>query len=147
MTSNLGYTSLNEISPTPDDVMRAVRGHFRPELMNRLDDVVQFRPLELSHIHTVVVLMLTQLRNTLIKEREIGLIWDDAVAAWLATRGYDPQLGARPVARLIDREVGDVISEKLLMRNVKATEDIIMMIENDRLVFVVQGSETRLEGE
>ena len=146
MTSNLGYTSLNEIPPTPDDVLRAVRGHFRPEFMGRLD-VVQFRPLELTHIHTIVALMLTEMRNTLIKERDIGLIWDDAVVAWLANRDYDPKLGARPVARVIDREVGDVISEKLLMRQVDPTDEIIIMVENDRLVFVIQGRKTNFKGE
>jgi ATP-dependent Clp protease ATP-binding subunit ClpC len=147
MTSNLGYTSLNQATPTTDEVLRAVHGHFRPELLNRLDDIVQFRPLEMNHIQAIVALMLTHFRKMLLRERNVGLIWDDAVVAWLATRGYDAQLGARPVARVIYREVSNVITDKILFGEVKASEDIIITVENDRLVFGVQGRETYIEGD
>ncbi len=116
MTSNLGSEL---IDPTVDDdairdrVMAVVRGHFRPEFLNRVDDIVVFHRLSKEDIRRIVDLQLTVLRRRL-ADRRVDLELTDAAADWLADQGYDPSYGARPLKRLIQREIADKLAMAIL---------------------------------
>ena len=86
--------------------MAAVRAHFKPELLNRLDDVVVFDPLSVDELGRIVDLQVRALADRL-TERRLGLEVTDAAREWLALEGFDPAYGARPLRRLVQREIGD----------------------------------------
>jgi ATP-dependent Clp protease ATP-binding subunit ClpB len=125
MTSNIGseyllegVTSGGEIKPDArDNVMRALRSGFRPEFLNRVDDVVLFKPLTEAEIERVVQLMLGQLRNRL-AERQVGLNLSEDAVRFIARQGYDPVYGARPLRRFIAREVETRIARALVAGDV-----------------------------
>ncbi|MBD9697914.1 AAA family ATPase [Flavimobilis sp. GY10621] len=117
MTSNLGSHAL--VDPTISDeakheaVMAAVRAHFKPELLNRLDDVVIFDPLSVDELGRIVDLQVRALADRL-TERRLGLEVTDAAREWLALEGFDPAYGARPLRRLVQREIGDRLARLVL---------------------------------
>ncbi|MGO0577183.1 ATP-dependent chaperone ClpB [Ornithinimicrobium panacihumi] len=117
MTSNLGSQFL--IDPTTDaetkrdQVMATVRTAFKPEFLNRLDEVVVFDPLSKDELAHIVGLQVDQLQRRL-ADRRITLSVDEQAAAWLADRGYDPAYGARPLRRLVQTEIGDRLARALL---------------------------------
>ncbi|MCF2706110.1 ATP-dependent chaperone ClpB [Arcanobacterium haemolyticum] len=122
LTSNLGSQALTD--PTLDDtakheaVMAAVRSAFKPEFINRLDDVIVFDPLSLDEIGKIVDLQVMQLADRL-GSRRITLDVTSAAREYLAMDGYDPAYGARPLRRLIQREIGDQLARELLGGQVK----------------------------
>jgi len=126
MTSNIGseyllegVTSDGEIKPDARDrVMAAMRAHFRPEFLNRLDDIVLFKPLTQAEIEHVVELMLHDLRGRL-AERQISLAVTDGALRFIAEQGFDPVYGARPLRRFIAREVETRIGRALLAGEVR----------------------------
>jgi ATP-dependent Clp protease ATP-binding subunit ClpB len=107
MTSNLGGGAEERV------VMDVVRNHFKPEFLNRIDEIVVFHRLGEAHIEHIVRLQVEQLRARL-AERNLGLELTDAALAHLAQVGYDPDFGARPLKRVIQREVSDPIALALL---------------------------------
>ncbi len=107
MTSNLGGGADEAV------VMNVVRNHFKPEFLNRIDEIVVFHRLGEAHIERIVGLQVEQLRLRL-AERNLGLELSDTALAHLATTGYDPDFGARPLKRVIQREVSDPIALALL---------------------------------
>jgi ATP-dependent Clp protease ATP-binding subunit ClpB len=107
MTSNLGGGADEAI------VMNMVRNHFKPEFLNRIDEIVVFHRLSEEHIERIVEIQVEQLRQRL-AERNLGLELTDAALAHLATTGYDPDFGARPLKRVLQREVSDPIALALL---------------------------------
>jgi ATP-dependent Clp protease ATP-binding subunit ClpB len=117
LTSNLGSQFL--VDPVLDDaakrdaVMAAVRTAFKPEFLNRLDDVVLFDALSLAEIGEIVELQIGHLARRL-ADRRLTLEVSDAAREWLAIEGYDPAYGARPLRRLVQREIGDRLATKLL---------------------------------
>ncbi len=117
MTSNLGSHFL--IDPTMAEsakheaVMAAVRATFKPELLNRLDEVVIFDPLSTDDLSRIVELQVEALAKRL-EDRRIGLEVTAAAREWLAVTGYDPAYGARPLRRLVQREIGDRLARALL---------------------------------
>ncbi|WP_329079728.1 MULTISPECIES: ATP-dependent chaperone ClpB [unclassified Streptosporangium] len=121
MTSNLGsmyllegVTSTGEIKPdAKQQVMAELRSHFRPEFLNRVDDIVIFKPLTPEEIERIVGLMFVELRNRL-DQRGIRLEVTEAALGYIAERGYDPVYGARPLRRFIAREVETRIGRALL---------------------------------
>ena len=96
-----------------DAVMKAVKDVFRPEFINRVDELIVFHPLTEVEIRAIAGMMLGQVASRL-KERAIALTWDDEVVEKLAREGYDVKFGARPLRRLIQRTVEDTLSEELL---------------------------------
>ena len=122
LTSNLGSPIL--IDPTlsseqkREQVMAIVRQAFRPEFLNRLDDVVMFEPLSESDLAQIVELTIDALQRRL-RDRRLTLAVTPDARAWLAERGYDPVFGARPLRRLIQREVQDKLAMALLSGNVR----------------------------
>ncbi|AWB84721.1 ATP-dependent chaperone ClpB [Corynebacterium liangguodongii] len=107
LTSNLGAGGDRE------QIMDAVKHHFKPEFINRLDDVVVFEPLTTDQLVGIVDIQLDQLADRL-SARRLTLQVSDAAKAWLAERGYDPAYGARPLRRLIQQAIGDRLAKELL---------------------------------
>jgi len=108
MTSNIGSQHIIDLGVSEQDEMRsrvteALRSHFKPEFLNRIDDVVIFNPLGQEQIGYILEIQLDELRGRL-AERRISLELSDEAISFLATRGYDPQYGARPLKRLLQRE-------------------------------------------
>ena len=119
LTSNLGSQAIAELPETSDieaarpAVMRAVRERFRPEFLNRLDEVVLFRRLARGDMAHIVDIQLIRLRK-LLEDRNITLELDDSAREWLAEAGYDPAYGARPLKRVIQRSLQDKLAGLLL---------------------------------
>src|SRR5213082_1848560 len=119
MTSNMGSEYLVNLPDGADierarpAVMDAVRGAFRPEFLNRLDEVLLFRRLSRDDMKGIVTIQLERLKQ-LLTDRKITLEIDGAAASWLATAGYDPVYGARPLKRVIQRELQNPLAQQLL---------------------------------
>ena len=133
MTTNLGTRDINKgvmtgfqssDSLTHDyDRMKSkvneeLRQHFRPEFLNRVDEIVVFPPLTRDDIKTIVDLMIGRLRLRM-QEQDMGLQITDEARELLAERGYDPVLGARPLRRVIQRDIEDAVSERILFGTIK----------------------------
>ncbi|SIT81825.1 ATP-dependent chaperone ClpB [Pontibaca methylaminivorans] len=123
LTSNLGSQALSRLPEGADaadakrDVMDAVRAHFRPEFLNRLDEIVIFDRLSRDNMDGIVDIQLRRLQNRL-AGRKIALELDEAAHKWLADEGYDPVFGARPLKRVIQRSLQDPLAELLLAGDV-----------------------------
>ncbi|AWK86218.1 ATP-dependent chaperone ClpB [Azospirillum thermophilum] len=124
MTSNLGSEVLanqpegQDSSAVRDEVMEVVRAHFRPEFLNRLDEILLFHRLDRSHMGGIVTIQLGRLTRML-ADREITLEVDEAATRWLAEAGYDPVYGARPLKRVIQRELQNPLATLILEGRVK----------------------------
>ena len=94
-------------------VMDQVRAHFRPEFLNRIDEIILFRRLGREQMSGIVRIQLQRLEK-LMADRRLTLSLDDSALAWLADRGYDPVYGARPLKRVIQKDLVDPIARKLL---------------------------------
>jgi ATP-dependent Clp protease ATP-binding subunit ClpC len=116
-----------------DSVMKEVKELFRPEFINRVDELIVFHPLTEDEIHRITDLMLSQVADRL-REQEITLTWDQKVTDKLARDGYDPKYGARPLRRLIQRTVEDTLSEELLKGEVQLGQEIMLTVKDDRVV-------------
>ena len=144
LTSNLGSQFL--VDPTlsqeqrRESVMGAVRSTFRPEFLNRLDEVVQFTALSEEELARIVDLQVAALAGRL-KDRRIGLSTTPAAADWLARTGYDPLYGARPLRRLIQTEIGDQLARDLLAGRVREGENVVVDVNaaGDGLVLAAAG--------
>ncbi|MGZ4749016.1 MAG: ATP-dependent Clp protease ATP-binding subunit, partial [Oryzihumus sp.] len=129
MTSNLGSQFL--IDPTlPQDVkheavMSAVRTSFKPEFLNRLDEVVVFDPLSTEELSRIVDLQVAALARRL-SDRRIALEVTDAAKEWLAITGYDPAYGARPLRRLVQTQIGDRLARALLAGEVRDGQTVVV---------------------
>lgn len=146
MTSNLGAEYLvnqpegQDTDAVRDEVMGAVRSHFRPEFLNRLDEIVLFHRLQRSQMADIVKIQLERLRS-LLSDRKITLNLDDSALGWLAQKGYDPAYGARPLKRIIQKDVQDPLAERLLSGDVMDGQTVDVSAGADRLLFQVAGSE------
>jgi len=124
LTSNLGSQALSalpeggDMESARDQVMAAVRGHFRPEFLNRLDEIVLFDRLSRANMDGIVDIQLGILERRL-SSRGITLNVDESAQTWLADRGYDPVYGARPLKRVIQKAVQDQLAEEILSGKVK----------------------------
>ncbi|MEO8584535.1 MAG: ATP-dependent chaperone ClpB [Acidobacteriota bacterium] len=118
MTSNVGSLIIQELSGVDDKLLKTrveaeLRNHFRPEFLNRIDDIVVFRRLDLVDIEKIVELQLRYV-GELVAARGVKLAWTEAVKTWLAREAYDPVYGARPLKRNIQKLVQDPLALKLL---------------------------------
>jgi len=148
MTSNLGSDVIrdkmekfdNSLPVEEEELLRKeillmIRKFMRPEFLNRIDEIVMFSPLNRYQIKEVVEIQLSgiiQLLNT----RSISLSVDENVIGWLAEKGYDPQLGARPVKRLIQRELVDKISKEIIAGNIVKEDKIIIDVKADEILIL-----------
>ncbi len=141
MTSNLGSAQLldgideaGNISPLAEEaVMNVVRGHFRPEFLNRLDEIIMFKPLTKDNIGNIITLMIKDL-NSRLKDRELSVELSDAATAFIVEHGYDPVYGARPLKRFLQKHV-ETLSAKLILADEVQMGDVIYIdVEEDKLV-------------
>ena len=141
MTSNIGSEFLLEgidaagiaSESSRAQVMMALRDHFRPEFLNRVDETVLFKPLTESVIVGVIELFLSELSQRLL-EQQIGLALTDAAKAWLATNGYDPVYGARPLKRFIQQQLETPLARMLIAGEVLPGEEISVDVLDGSLV-------------
>jgi len=115
------------------DVMDAVRAHFRPEFLNRLDETIIFDRLGRADMDGIVDIQMARLLKRL-AGRKITLDLDDAARKWLADEGYDPVFGARPLKRVIQRTVQDPLAEMLLAGDVKDGDTVTVRAGADGLI-------------
>jgi ATP-dependent Clp protease ATP-binding subunit ClpB len=140
MTSNVGSQWIKElgIDNARDRVMEEVNRIFRPEFLNRIDEIILFRALTKEHLRQIVDLQLNSLRKRL-KERNIELEVTEAAKLRLAEEGYDPVLGARPLKRVIQRRIQNVLAMKLLRGEIHDGQRVVIDVGPDgELVFTAQ---------
>ena len=123
MTSNLGSAEKSK------DAREMLKGFFRPEFINRLDEIIVFHPLSKDNIRQIVEIQLKHLQNRL-ADRHIELKLDDKAKDWLADNGYDEEFGARPLKRLIQQDVENPLAIKLLNGEIK--DDSVVDISADK---------------
>ncbi|HTE74773.1 MAG TPA: AAA family ATPase, partial [Actinomycetes bacterium] len=131
---NLGFAASDDVK-TGYERMKAkvqdeLKQHFRPEFLNRIDDIVVFHQLTPEEIITIVDLMLAKLDERL-RDKDMGLELTPAAKELLAKKGYDPVLGARPLRRTIQREIEDVLSEKILFGEVRPGQIVLVGTEGE----------------
>jgi ATP-dependent Clp protease ATP-binding subunit ClpB len=140
MTSNLGSQRIQELAGAQNyarmkaEVMEIVAQHFRPEFINRIDDVVVFHPLEPEHIRRIVDIQLQYLHRRL-AERDIGLTLDAAARDRLAQAGFDPVYGARPLKRAIQQQLENPLAQRILRGDFGPGDIIRVSAEADGLAF------------
>ena len=139
MTSNLGSHKIfdmagDEYEEIKSAVMESVNAHFRPEFINRIDEIVVFHPLGQSQMAGIASIQLDRLRARL-KERELGLVLSDEAMNELVSVGYDPVFGARPLKRAIVQEIENPLAQKLLAGEFVAGDTISVGVENGVLTF------------
>ena len=138
LTSNLGSQALSQLPEGSDavdakrDVMDAVRAHFRPEFLNRLDEIVLFDRLSRANMDGIVEIQLGILEKRL-SDRKIGLAVDEAAKRWLGDKGYDPVYGARPLKRVIQKALQDPLAEMLLGGAIRDGETVEVTAGEDGL--------------
>jgi len=144
MTSNIGSLSLAGDLSAPDrfkraseQVMTALRGHFKPEFLNRVDDIVVFRPLGTEQLTKIVDLRLEDLK-LLLADRKVTLELTESAKHALFTSGYDPAYGARPLKRAIQRMIQDPLAMKILDGEVLHGDHVVVDSKEDKLTFEVQ---------
>jgi ATP-dependent Clp protease ATP-binding subunit ClpB len=139
MTSNLGSSYIQELARWEEEemkkrVMEALRAHFRPEFLNRIDDVIIFHGLTRSQLKEIVEIQVEHLRKRL-EAQKIAIRLTDEAKDHLASEGYDPAFGARPLKRVIQREVQNPLSLKLLDGTFKEGDQVIAEMKEGRLSF------------
>lgn len=153
MTSNIGSPIIQErfegvteenllavTETTKIEVMELLRKTIRPEFLNRIDEIIMFKPLLRSEIKEIVALQLRQLDSMLL-ERNIRMHYSDALLEWLAEEGFDPQFGARPLKRVIQREIVNALSKKILAGEVQGDDVIYVDTFDGEVVFTNKAEE------
>lgn len=146
MTSNIGSHLIQEafekyaddtekaVDRSKDEVLQLLKQSVRPEFLNRIDDVIMFTPLTAENIQNIVQLQLRSVIKMVAKE---GIVLDatDEAIDYLARKGYDPQYGARPVKRVLQKEVLNRLSKEILSGNIHKNSMILLDAFDDNLVF------------
>ena len=134
LTSNLGAHALQDAALTEqekhDRVMQVVRASFKPEFLNRLDDIVLFDALSREQLGSIVTLQIQEVAERL-AERRIELQVDEAATRWLAEEGFDPMYGARPLKRLVQKEIGDGLARLILRGQVQDGQTVTVTTAAD----------------
>jgi ATP-dependent Clp protease ATP-binding subunit ClpB len=140
MTSNLGAEYLvnlgehEDVDKVRDEVMAVVKASFRPEFLNRVDEVILFHRLRRQDMDKIVEIQLKRLEK-LLADRKITLDLDETAIKWLADKGYDPAYGARPLKRVMQKELQDPLAEKILLGDIKDGSTVVITAGSDRLNF------------
>jgi ATP-dependent Clp protease ATP-binding subunit ClpB len=136
MTSNIGSHYIMDLGAEAAEprVLEALRQHFRPEFLNRVDDIITFHKLSQADLIRIVEIQLQRLQK-LLAERKINLVVTNAVKQYLAEAGYDPTFGARPLKRAIQRELQDPLAMALLAGEVREGTTIRADYHEDTIVF------------
>ena len=134
LTSNIGSQFLLEASEEAERLVQAaLRQHFKPELLNRMDDIIMFHALSNEHFHKIAWKYVKQLQDR-VAEQEITLSVDSEVVDWIVKHGSDPQFGARPLKRFVQRHLETIVARELLKGEVTAGGNLSIALENEELV-------------
>jgi ATP-dependent Clp protease ATP-binding subunit ClpB len=143
LTSNLGSMVIADPTLSEDQrreaVLAVVRGHFKPEFLNRLDDIVVFSALAGDHLKSIVDIQLVRLARRL-ADRRLTLDVADAARDWLASNGYDPVYGARPLRRLIQTAIGDQLARALLGGEIRDGGHVVVDLADDKRTLTVRAA-------
>jgi ATP-dependent Clp protease ATP-binding subunit ClpB len=147
MTSNMGSHIIQEnfenvteknkdevVEKTKDEVMILLRQTIRPEFLNRIDEVIMFQPLMKKEIKGIIRIQLDNLKQ-MVAQSGINLQFSDYALDYLAENGYDPQFGARPLKRLIQKEIVNQLSKKILMADIDKTKPVLVDVFDGVVVF------------
>lgn len=155
MTSNLGSDLLMEKlekskkTMSKEEIMAildpVIKMHFRPEFLNRLDDILPFLPLRREDMEKIVSIQLEQLRHRTL-EREIKLSWTEEVVTLLADQGYDPFFGARPLKRLIQQKVVNLLSKGILEGKIRSDNSVELLVKEGEIHYLVKTKESEASG-
>lgn len=141
MTSNLGSREILNLSGdekrTREAVMQILREYFKPEFLNRIDEIVIFRQLSREQINQIIDLQIERLQQSL-QDRDIRIILEDSAKELIAREGYDPTFGARPLKRTIQTLIQNPLAMKLLSGEIKSGQTIRIIAENDQLKFITE---------
>ena len=145
MTSNLGaeriqaHARRDEVfEELKEDLMQLLRSHFRPEFLNRIDEIIVFRSLTKEQVVRIAGLLLDRVARRL-RAQHIEVTFTDDAVAHLAERGFDPEFGARPLQRTIQREVENELSRMLLGGELSEGDAVTVALEKGRLAMAVSG--------
>jgi ATP-dependent Clp protease ATP-binding subunit ClpC len=144
MTSNVGAdrilkatTAGRDLEELREPLMQQLNQHFRPEFLNRIDEIIIFRGLDRVQLRQITALLLEQTRRRL-RAQNVTLTLTDAATDWLANRGYQPEFGARPLRRTIQREVDRKLSRTLLGGQINPGDTVTVDVRDGALDFEVQ---------
>ena len=140
MTSNLGSAYLLEgidengdINPACEEaVMNELRGNFRPEFLNRLDEIIMFKPLTKDNIGNIITLLMKDLNKRLV-DREVTVELTEEASQYIVDHGYDPVYGARPLKRFLQKHVETLSAKLILADEVRAGDTILIDVDGDKL--------------
>ena len=140
MTSNLGSSEIMKAQGSMDreKLQQMLMNFFRPEFLNRVDDIVVFKPLQAEQIKEIVKLVLKELGERLNKQLELTLTYTDEAVAYLAKAGFDPAFGARPLKRLIVHTVENILGKKIVAGEIKNGERVEVVLADDAIDVVVK---------
>lgn len=140
MTSNLGSQYILEVAGADEEVERRVRSvlhqHFRPEFLNRVDEIIIFHALQMKHLKSIVEIQLQRFRD-LLKVRNITLDLTDAAKEMIVKLGYDPAFGARPLKRVIQHKIADPLASQILEGKIQDGDHVLVDVVGDALSFTV----------
>jgi ATP-dependent Clp protease ATP-binding subunit ClpB len=144
MTSNLGAEFLvslaenQDVDAVRDQVMAVVRANFRPEFLNRVDEIILFHRLKREQMGAIVDIQMARMQK-LLDERKVAVELSPEARSWLADKGFDPAFGARPLKRVIQKQVQDPLAEKLLAGAIKDGDKVRIGAKGDGLTFEAKG--------
>ncbi len=148
MTSNMGADLIQEkfekaktseerkkaAEEAKEAVLQELKRRVRPEFLNRIDEIVMFEPLTKEHVKDIVKIQLNNVKKML-KEQNVDLEFTDKLVDYLAEKGFDPEFGARPVKRVIQRDILNELSKKILAGEIRSDSTIVVDVENGKVVF------------
>lgn len=133
--SSLDLKAANEYDNMKEHMMEQLKKEFRPEFVNRIDEIVVFHSLDEKHIGQIAELMLNQVKERML-EKDMKIVFTDDAKKHLVKNGYEPEYGARPLRRLIQRIVEDGLAEALLEERIKTGDKVKVDVKDDKLVFI-----------
>ena len=135
MTSNLGSQEILASGGNVDKekILSIIEASFKPEFINRIDEIIVFNPLGKAQIEKIVTLQLETLRERL-EKRGYNLTWDDSVAAFIGRVGFDPTFGARPIRRAIQNEIENPLAKAMLSGTLTTEKDVHISMDGDNVV-------------
>ena len=139
MTSNIGSQHLlklgdgDNINAARVGVMAEVNAHFRPEFLNRLDELLLFERLKAEHMGAIVDIQLARLQGWL-KDKQISVTLTDAARTWIGEQGYDPSYGARPLKRVLQKHVQDSLAREILAGHIDDGETLVADVIGGKIV-------------
>ena len=135
----LGFSNVenaeSEHKDMKNNVMEEVKRMFKPEFLNRIDDIIVFRALSKEDVKGIAALMLKELKNRLAKQMDITLTYGDTVKNFIFEKGYDKKYGARPLKRAIQNNIEDSLAEEILSGKIQASDKVSMTVMDGKVVF------------